>query len=124
MEKHFSGGFEALDIPARIALHHGHQFRFDSPSRSLGGLRKNLVEQKVDDHARNGNIHPDRPGPARDPLVCVKALPQRSRGGHDDQRHDGKRTEQMRDQDREINGPKPRWIEKPGVRGTAACFIL
>ena len=38
-------------------------------------LRKNMVKKKINDHAGDGDVHPDRPCPARDLFVAVELAP-------------------------------------------------
>src|SRR5437879_4332927 len=70
-------------------------------------LREDLVEEQIDHHAGHGDIHPERPGPARDFLMEIEALFHRpaQRHQHQGNNHDGQH--RVRQKNRQIDRPKP-----------------
>ncbi len=44
--------------------------------RSSWLLREYLIEQEIDEHARDGHVHPERPGPTRNPPVLIEPFAQ------------------------------------------------
>src|ERR1019366_10214144 len=70
-------------------------------------LHEDPIEHQVDDHARHRDVEPKRKGPARDSPMPVKLSTQGPRERNDHHRHNDHRQDRVRDQDREVEGPRP-----------------
>src|ERR1035437_8767994 len=81
---------------------------------SFSVLRVFYVEQPINHHASHGDIHPQRPCPARDFLVQFEALFPCAIQGHENHRHDDNRQQRVREQNGEVNGAKPMRVFKLG----------
>src|SRR6266550_1440443 len=56
--------------------------------RSSGLLREYLIEQEIDEHARDGHVHPERPGPTRNPPVLIEPFAQPAHESGQNHRND------------------------------------
>src|ERR1019366_3725715 len=65
------------------------------------------IEHQVDDHARHRDVEPEGKRPARDGPMPVKLSTQGARERNDHHRHNDHRQDRVRDQDREVEGPRP-----------------
>src|SRR5438132_2891582 len=86
--------------------------RFHGRETFFSALREDVIEEEINYYTRDGDVHPDRPGPARDFLMKVEALPKRPTQRDDRQRHDGYRADQMGEQQGQIDRAKPSWLQK------------
>ena len=72
-----------------------------------------FVEHEIYNHAGDRHVHPDWVRPARDPPMAFESILQAEREGDQDHWDHNSGQNRMRDQDREINGPRPSAATKP-----------
>ena len=78
-------------------------------------VREPLVQHEVHDDARDGNVHPQGPGPARDRAMLGIARLQSAVQSDDRHWNDDDGQRNMRNQNRKINRTRPALAEKPNV---------
>src|SRR5271157_378868 len=78
-------------------------------------MREPLVQHEVHNHACNGNIHPKRPGPARNGAMLFVTRFQSAIQRYDSQRNNNDGQGHMRDQNRKINRPRPTLAQKENI---------
>src|SRR6266446_8568727 len=75
--------------------------------RSSWLLREYLIEQEIDEHARDGHVHPERPGPTRNPPVLIEPFAQPAHECGQNHRNDHNSQKSMRQQNQQVDGAKP-----------------
>src|SRR5579862_452674 len=75
-------------------------------------LRENLIKQEINHHPGHGNVHPQRPGPARDLLVEFKPLLFGAIQRHQNHRHDDHGQDRVRQEDGQVNRAEPQRVQK------------
>src|ERR1700756_1136588 len=75
-------------------------------------VREPLVQHEIDYDSRYRDVHPERPGPTGDGAVFVVAGLQASVQGDDGHWYDYDREHDVRDQNCEVDGPRPSLTEK------------
>src|SRR6266404_5238991 len=83
-------------------------------NRWSGPLREYLVEEEIDEHARDGHVHPERPGPARNPPVLVKPFTQPAHERGQNHRHNQNSQKRVRQQNEQVDRSKPCWFKETG----------
>src|SRR6266571_857516 len=93
------------------------QCETDSPSWSIvrassissvhGGSGVEAIEQKIDDHAGDGDVQPDGQSPAGDAAMAIEFLRQGARERDQGQRHDDDGQHGVRAEQREVYGTNP-----------------
>jgi hypothetical protein len=66
-----------------------------------------LVDHEVDDDAGDGDVEPERQGPAGDEAVLIEALEEGAAKRDDDERNDGDGEDGMGDEDGEVDRADP-----------------
>src|SRR6266853_4090114 len=87
--------------------------RWSFRNRWTGPLREYLVEEEIDEHARDGHVHPERPGPARNPPVLVKPFTQPAHQRDQNHRDDHDSQKSVRQQNEQVDRPKPCRLKEP-----------
>ncbi len=70
-------------------------------------MREYLIEQEIDEHARDGHVHPERPGPARNPPVLIKPFAQPAHQRDQNHRDDHDSQKSVCQQNEQVDRPKP-----------------
>jgi len=81
-------------------------------------LWEDLVKEEINDHARDGNVHPNRPGPAGDDLMLIKPRTKRAAESDNDHRDNGHSQHGVGEKNREVNRAEPGRI----LKDRPACF--
>src|SRR6266404_1191979 len=106
--------FLDLSILPSSILRHRFGMSWLFRNRWTGPLREYLVEEEIDEHARDGHVHPERPGPARNPPVLVKPFTQPAHERGQNHRHNQNSQKRVRQQNEQVDRSKPCWFKETG----------